>query len=311
MFYHLFERIMLRLKTNIEESNHERNEKEKLPDCFVCQERTYIDDGNPLHQCNFYYPKNSDDSSSLPLIIDIHGGGWICGDKNTNHNYCAHLACGGNDVASLSYRTADQCTIKEQIQDIFAFFHVLFEGREEFGVNIDKVFLTGDSAGAQLALLAYCINQNELLQELFSVKPVDFCIKGLILTHGVYYLDEAGNLPKYAIFSSWFTTPGLERTLYGKQYKKSELYHRTVSPTCYISKKTKLPPILLVTSKGDNSFGFHTHKLYHDLMELGKECYFYEESDEKEGHVFNITHPDSEAGRKCNAMILQFIKSRA
>ena len=91
------------------------------------------------------------------------------------------------------------------------------------------------------------------LQELFSVKPVDFCVKGLILTHGVYYLNEVGNLPGYTFFSSWFTTPGLERMLYGKQYKNSELYKSTYRPTCYITDKTKLPPVLLVSSHGDKA----------------------------------------------------------
>ena len=309
MFYLLFEKIMLRLKENIEVSNHERNAHEILPDGFTYKELRYVEDDEPLHMFNLYYPADCMDTASLPLIIDIHGGGWICGDKDTNHNFCAHLACRGNVVVSLSYRTVDQCTIKEQIQDIFASFHAIDERKEQYGLCTDKVFLTGDSAGAHLALLAYCISYSEKLQRLFSVKPVDICVKGLILTHGVYYLNEVGNLPGYTFFSSWFTSPGLQRMLYGKKYRNTELYKNTYSPACYISQKTELPPILLVTSNGDTAFGFHTHKLYEDLKKSGKDCQCYIEEDPAAGHVFNIAHPDSEMGKKCNAAILQFINS--
>lgn len=311
MFYPLFEQIMLQMKENIELSNHERTANETLPDGFTYKELRYVNDHDPLHMLNLYYPDDSKETSTLPLIIDIHGGGWICGDKDTNHNYCAHLALGGNVVASLSYRTIDRCTIKEQIQDIFSFFHFLKGGKEQFGINTDKVFLTGDSAGAQLALLAFCVNEDDNLQSLFAVEHVPFHVKGLILTHGVYYLDEVGQLHGYTFFSSWFTSPGLERMIYGKHYKSMELYKRTCSPMNYIFLKTELPPVLLVTSSGDKAFEFHTHRLYQDLKNLGKTCTLYDEQDESQGHVFNIAHPDQEAGKKCNAVILQFVKEHA
>lgn len=91
--------------------------------------------------------------------------------------------------------------LREQVQDIFSFFHWAEVHHEEYGLCMDWVFLTGDSAGAQLALLAYCVNGDRNLQKLFSVAPVEFCVKGLILNHGVCYLN-----------------PGLLEMLYGKGY---------------------------------------------------------------------------------------------
>ena len=42
----------------------------------------YIDDGNPLHLLDVFYPENT--SEKLPVIIDIHGGGWMYGTKEIN-----------------------------------------------------------------------------------------------------------------------------------------------------------------------------------------------------------------------------------
>ena len=37
-------------------------------------------------------PNNISENDKLPVIIDIHGGGWMYGDKGLNENYCRALA---------------------------------------------------------------------------------------------------------------------------------------------------------------------------------------------------------------------------
>ena len=44
----------------------------------------YIDDGNVYHKLDVYYPENTPEGTKLPVIIDIHGGGWLYGDKGIN-----------------------------------------------------------------------------------------------------------------------------------------------------------------------------------------------------------------------------------
>ena len=38
------------------------------------------------------YPNNISENDKLPVIIDIHGGGWMYGDKGLNENYCRALS---------------------------------------------------------------------------------------------------------------------------------------------------------------------------------------------------------------------------
>lgn len=66
-------------------------------------EIAYMDDGHPLHTLNVYRPKGSG-KTKLPVIFDIHGGGWYYGDKELNAYYCKYLTKNGFAVVDISYR---------------------------------------------------------------------------------------------------------------------------------------------------------------------------------------------------------------
>lgn len=307
MFYKIFRKKYLSIKRDIEAINKERIEKEILPTGITKATYSYSNDGDELHQFNLYKMADVQETKHFPLIIDIHGGGWICGDKDTNNNFNYHLALGGYNVSSLSYRTIDHCTIKEQIKDIFDYLHFIKDNSDKLDINFNDVTLMGDSAGGQLALLVYCINQSEKLQKIFSVKHVDIIAKCLVLNHSVCYIDMAGNLPNNPILSKFIAIPELQRMIYGKKYINDELYLNSFNPIQYIRKETTVPPILLITSQGDTLYNYQTLKLYDFLKEEGRACELYFEKSPQAEHVFNIAYPSSEEGKKCNDFILKYI----
>lgn len=168
--------------------------------------------------------------------------------------------------------------------------------------------LTGDSAGAQLALLTYCTNSSVTLQKHFGVEPVELSVRCIVLNHGVFYLDEAGKLPGKPLLSKYISVPGLQRMLYGKHFKRKALYRPTVNPPQYICEGTELPPILLISSKGDQVYQYQTMKLYDYLKSIHIDCMLYMEADTKADHVFNVAFPDSELGKRCNAHMISFFQ---
>ena len=50
----------------------------------------YEEDGHPMHTLNLYRPAGV--YGPLPTVVDIHGGGWMYGDRQLNRNYCMYLA---------------------------------------------------------------------------------------------------------------------------------------------------------------------------------------------------------------------------
>ena len=68
----------------------------------ILSDIAYIDDGNYYHKLDVMYPNNISENDKLPVIIDIHGGGWMYGDKGLNENYCRALADRGYVVFCIN-----------------------------------------------------------------------------------------------------------------------------------------------------------------------------------------------------------------
>ena len=78
----------------------------------------YIEDGNLYHTLDVLYPADTQPGAKLPVIIDIHGGGWMYAEKGLNHHYCAALADRGYVVFNINYRLVPDVTVNEQLQDV-------------------------------------------------------------------------------------------------------------------------------------------------------------------------------------------------
>lgn len=94
-------------------------------------------------------------SGDLGLVLFIHGGAWIAGDKSSYEggmNYGASSL--GIATASVNYRyISENVDILDILDDIDAALATIKQKGAEVGVNINRVLLTGDSAGGHLSLL--------------------------------------------------------------------------------------------------------------------------------------------------------------
>lgn len=98
------------------------------------------------------YPAKA--SGDVGLVLMIHGGAWIYGDKSSYTDAIKYSSQLGYVGASMNYRyISDSTNINDIMDDITSCLAVIKEHAEEKGVNITKVLLTGASAGAHLSLL--------------------------------------------------------------------------------------------------------------------------------------------------------------
>lgn len=314
MNYVIFLIVILFIKWKLDSQTRQNKKKKVLPGGIIKQTYTYQEpDPNKKrgimphnrHECNIYSMQDAD-TEKQPLIIDIHGGCWISGNKDAYNSYNSELVKKGNVVSSLTYRTADHAKLADQIRDVFAYLHFLKDHAEELKLNMKDVMLTGDSAGAELSLIAHCINQSEEMQRIFKVEPVDLDFSCMVLTHPVCFIDQAGKIANSEFLSKYFAIPGMQRMLYGKHYLESEEYHYSVNPARFLKPEMKFPPILLVTSEGDENFRYQTFLLAELFDTLDIDYRIYYEKNEKAQHVFNINSPFSKAAEKCNTFINDF-----
>ena len=101
---------------------------------------------------DLYLPADSD--GEVGLVLFIHGGAWIAGDKNVYDAQAEEfMQKYGYATAALNYRyISDKISIHDELDDIEACLLRIKEKAAEKGITINKVILTGGSAGAHLSL---------------------------------------------------------------------------------------------------------------------------------------------------------------
>ncbi|MBP5183651.1 MAG: alpha/beta hydrolase [Lachnospiraceae bacterium] len=140
---------------------------------------------------DLYLPDNGKkagaEGKGFPVIVDIHGGGYFYGDKELYRFYTMHLARSGFAVINFNYRLAPENSFPAPLEDTYAVFLWISENYEKYGLDPSCVFLTGDSAGAQLSSQFAVICSNREYAELFGFNiPENICLKGVSLACGMY-----------------------------------------------------------------------------------------------------------------------------
>jgi len=117
-----------------------------------------------------------------PLIVFVHGGGWIQGDKSQYAALGRAFASCGVAFAAVNYRLAPMVSVQEQADDVALAVRWLHTAAGAQGYAPDRVFLMGHSAGAELA--AFTATNAQALQNA-SLSKRD--IAGVIAVDGAAY----------------------------------------------------------------------------------------------------------------------------
>lgn len=126
----------------------------------VYRDVRYGNDSQRGNLLDLYLPANV--KSSTPLIVYIHGGGWIGGDKRSFQ--ASELLQLGYAVASINYRLTDEATFPAQIFDCKGAIRFLRANAEAFNIDPDRIGAWGDSAGGHLAALLGTTADNKELE---------------------------------------------------------------------------------------------------------------------------------------------------
>lgn len=95
-----------------------------------------------------------DDDKTLPLVILIHGGGWISGDKESFREEAEWIAQQGFAAATVEYRLAPLFPFPSAVADIQDFVTHIRGRAAEFGIDPNRIYSLGNSAGGHLSLMA-------------------------------------------------------------------------------------------------------------------------------------------------------------
>jgi acetyl esterase/lipase len=139
------------------------------------------------HRLDVY--RHRDHPTGCPTLLQVHGGGWVIGDKREQGRpLMLHLASRGWVCFAPNYRLSPRATWPDHLIDVKRALAWVRENGSEYGADPGFVVLTGGSAGGHLVALAALTANDPRYQPGFE--HVDTSVAGCVPYYGVY--DIAG-----------------------------------------------------------------------------------------------------------------------
>jgi acetyl esterase/lipase len=194
---------------------------------------TYADHDGVELQGDLYLPAGA---GPFPLIVNVHGGYWRRGARETYQYWGPYLAERGYAGFTISYRLTKpgRRTYPEAVHDVRAAVQFMRAGAKEYRLDPDRFALWGNSAGAQLAALVALAGDSPLLAGAYPQDPhaaLSTGVKVLIGVYGIYDLvaqwrhSQIGNPGDNLVESYLGASPMQDRRIY---FDASPISHAVV-----------------------------------------------------------------------------------
>lgn len=250
-------------------------EQPKLP-AGVKLERDipYIANGDEAQRLDLYFPEQAPEKA-LPLIVHIHGGGWIGGSRYP----CpfTRMVSKGYVVASIGYRFSQKAKFPAQIQDCQAAIRWLRANSAKYSIDPDRVGVAGGSAGGHLSALVGTAGGKNAFSPIGEHQDQSDCVQCVLDIFGptnfatvIRQAEEDKNVKN--IFK--FNTPSDPySSLIGMDLDADATKTSSVSPVHYVSKQS--PPTLILHGTHDALVPYaQSEEFYSALKEQGVEVWF-------------------------------------
>ena len=207
-------------------------------------------DGHSLLM-DLYLPDRANPNHPFPVVVWIHGGGWVQGDRHDH--FAAPLAQDGYAVASIEYRLAQVATFPAQIEDCKAAVRWLRSKARLYNLDSAHIGAWGGSAGGHLsALLGTSGDVKELegtegnLDYSSRVQAVcDWCGPSDFTT-----IVEQSKHMQVPSGIKWDAADSYGAKLIGGAIPQNIAKAKAASPITYVSKDS--PPFLIMHGDHDN-----------------------------------------------------------
>ena len=172
-----------------------------------------------------------------PAIINIHGGGWQNGTKDTQGGYNSYFKA-GFAVANIAYRLSGQATAPAAIEDTRCALIYLIKNAKTLNIDINKIIIMGGSAGGHLALMGGLLsNDSRFDTNCPGLKNIK--VAAIIDKYGIVDVGDK----RYGKFRS-----GSEKKWLGDKVN-DQSFIESVSPIYQVKKNS--PPIFIAHGDAD------------------------------------------------------------
>jgi len=191
------------------------------------------------------------DKGATALVINIHGGGWNKGVKESQTGFNTFFKA-GFAVANIEYRLTGQATAPAAVEDTRCALIYLIKNAKTLNIDVNKIVIMGGSAGGHLALMGGLLANDHRFDNNCP---------------GVENIKVAAIIDKYGITDVWDwgygrnITSKSARTWLGEK-ANDEAFAKTVSPITYVNKNS--PPTFIVHGDADPTVPYQQSVALHE-----------------------------------------------
>jgi acetyl esterase/lipase len=263
---------------------------------------------DPSEKLDVYLPPGVEGSGrALPMVLWVHGGGFLAGDKGQIANYLKIVAAAGYAVAGINYTLTPSARHPRPAQQANAALAFIKANAATLDIDIDRVFLAGDSAGSHIAAqLAIALSEPDYARSLGITPALPLtAVRGLVLHCGIYdpdIMSGAGSMAGFVRTVSW-------------AYLGSKEVGGPATPREFsiVRNLTKNMPPMFITAGNADPLLPHSKSLAAAATALGvtvDALFFPEDYSPPLQHEYEFDL-DSAAGREALKRSLKFIAERA
>ncbi|MBP0903437.1 alpha/beta hydrolase fold domain-containing protein [Mariniflexile gromovii] len=168
-----------------------------------------------------------------PVVINIHGGGWNHGEKESQTGFGSWFK-NGYAVANVEYRLVDVAPAPAAIEDVRCALIYLLKNAKSLNIDPDNIVIMGGSSGGHLALMAGLLGNDKRFD---TNCHYDGTIKAAAIIDK-YGVTDLLPLAKWKSAKNWLGT-----------HYNNQKFVESVSPLYHINKQS--PPTFIVHGDAD------------------------------------------------------------
>ena len=192
-----------------------------------------------------------------PTVIFIHGGGWTGGTKEGRAFAIQPYLAMGLNVVNVEYRLAKVTLAPAAVEDCRCALRWVIRNAKQYGIDPQKIVVSGDSAGGHLALTTGFLPGTAGLDRQCPGSE-DLHVAAVVNWYGISDVNElldGPNMKPYAV--TWL----------GSLTNREEIARR-VSPLTYV--RAGLPPVLTIHGDADPTVPYtQSVRLHKALSDAG------------------------------------------
>ncbi|MEK4423644.1 alpha/beta hydrolase [Solibacillus sp. FSL K6-1523] len=244
---------------------------------------------------DLYYPKNQE--GPLPVLIWVHGGGYVSGNKEGIAEFATYIAA-DNEIAivAMNYEKAPQLQYPGQVKQVEELVQFLRAHKDTYPmIDLSTILFGGDSAGAQIAAQYVAIQTNTAYARELDMKQTigENSIHGFISYSGPIDIQQMTTVKSDDRFMKFFVNT-VARALIGTRDWKESMEIKQASVKEYITED--FPPTYITDG---NAFSFQEQGMAFEeklkSLNIPVQSLFFNEAEKEIVHEYQFNYELEEA----------------